>query len=148
MEPKGFPSGSMSAWNHINGMMPQGFELNKDDLYVLKGDVLSKIYRLILAQRFSSLQIISQIPPTHVADFTEYLAIVKHINQILNDIIFAMPLVNILQAQEEHQRTENSKQPVEDTRSSTLKRILEKFRLSMGSDRDESHPPQSNPPTE
>ncbi len=137
-----FESGStIRDWEHSPNLTPRGYEIKKDELYVLNGDTLIKAYHLLMNQRTSSLLSLSKIPPTNVALYEEYLSMSKYINLVLYHILHSVPLANILAMQEET-RVEEQRKPPPKRVGLTLKEILEKFHLSEGG-KDELNPPSS-----
>lgn len=139
-------SGSMGRdWKRTPNLTPRGYEIKRDELYVLSGELLIQMYHLLMSQRISSLVILSKIPPTEGPVYEEYLQISKHINEVLNDILQSMPLVSILQMQDEA-RLEEERSKNSTVSGLTLKEILAKYHLSEGGKKDESK--KSPPPPE
>lgn len=148
MTPHG--SGSIKDWEFTPNLTPRGYEIKKDELYVLSGDTIIKTYHLLLTQRLAALQTVARLQPTSLAEVDEYLSIAKHINLILYHILHSVPLMNIMQMQEENRISEEEKKtPSKKTEKRqqglTLKEMLKKFHLTDGGTKDELPPPE--PPT-
>lgn len=138
-------SGSIEDWRHTPNLTPRGYEIKKDELYVVNGDTLIKAYHLLLNQRFSALQMVSQQPPTNIVEIDQYLSLAKHINMVLYHMLHSEPLVNVLQMQElariESEKLKNESQG-ENTTGITLKEMLDKFHMTDGGTKDELPPPK------
>ena len=137
-------SGSIKDWEHSPNLTPRGFEIKKDELYVLNGDTLIKAYHLLMNQRASSLMMLAKLPPTSIAQYEEYLSVSKHINLTMYHILHSVPLPHILQMQEEARIEAEEKKNAENRKHGlTLKEIMSRFHLSEG-DRDELKLPPPN----
>jgi len=147
MELRTFKSGSIRDWEHAPNLTPRGYEIKKDELYVLNGDSLIKAYHLILGQRISALQMIAKLSPTEIAEIEDYLSLTKHINMVLYHILHSLPLATVLQLQEEERvAKEKIRKVSKKNEGMTLKELLNRFHLSDGGTRDELDPPSPPAP--
>jgi len=141
---KPMDSGSIHDWEHTPNLTPRGFEIKKDELYVLSGDALVKIYHLLMNQRMASLMTLSRLSPINVAEYEQYLSLSKHINLVMYDVLNSLPLLMVMQMQDESRMPDNEiKSFTPGSKRSgilTLKQLLDKFHLSEGG-KDEMKPP-------
>jgi hypothetical protein len=145
------PRSGSRDWEHTPNLTPRGYEIKKDELYVLSGDTLIKAYHLLASQKMNALLTAGKLQPTQVADLDDFLSMVKYINITMYHVLHSVPLANILQMQEEARLAEQEKQKKSTENpivkeGLTLKEILDKFHLSDGGNKDEipPSPPKSD----
>lgn len=106
---KPFPFASGSSEKPEHDLDAVGYEIKKNELYVIGGDTLIRAYKLLSAQRISTLLQINHTPPTFTKEIENYIGIFNHVNKTMYDILNAILYKKLKDMDDEERKNKGDK---------------------------------------